>query len=594
MKRPFLGKGVFLYVKLVNNGQKWKLSLNWGIGQMLLIIKSILLCERERYITESMIRLIVVLCFLFFLFLQTSVALAETWVVDDDGKADFNNIQDAINASSDGDEVSVREGLYYEYNINTLGKSIVIEGAISADGELLSVVHGNWQGSVFVCDSGETTTTVLKNLLITGGSAFVGGGLLIENSSPSLLGCTFMNNYATKGFGGGIGVIDGVLSVVGCKFIGNIAGVGGGVYNQPEYGSVHEVSGCLFENNQAVNGSYGHGGGLNHSRGSLDIHDCDFINNNSTGNGGGISDYAGYGITVRNCNFIGNSSHGGGGLNTGGIGGCTVISSVFKGNQSSGYGGGIQSSSSSLYIINTRLTENVSDWLGGAVQMLYADQQPAVFANCLIDHNTSHTGAAVSIHGTIETRFKNTTIINNSGFGLYLEGWEGQEAQVHNTIIWGNDADSISISGGLAVQVHYSSIEGGWDGEGNIDVDPQISFDDDEVSISSTSPCIDAGDISLLPIDSIDIDEDSDVLEELPVDFFGNERIVGTTVDIGSIEFQGQPCVGDVNNDGFVGVTDLLDVIEQWGTNGSADINGDGVVDVSDVLMLVGNWGTCD
>ena len=529
------------------------------------------------------------------LFLLTSAALADTWVVDDDGKSDFSTIQDAINASSDGDEVLVQDGLYYEHDINTLGKAIVIEGATNADGELLSVVHGNWQGSVFVCDSGESTTTVLKNLLITGGSAFVGGGLLIEESSPSLLGCTFMNNYATKGFGGGIGVIDGVLSVVDCKFIGNIAGVGGGVYNQPQYSSVHEVSGCLFENNQAVNGSYGHGGGLNHSRGSLYIHNCDFINNSSTGGGGGMSDHASGGIVVRNCNFIGNSSHGGGGLDTGGIGGCTVISSLFKDNQSSGYGGGIQSASSSLYIINTRLTGNVSDWSGGAVLMLYADQQPAVFANCIMDHNTSHTGASVSIHGTIETRFKNTTIVNNTGVGLYIEGWEGQEVQVHNTIIWGNDDNSISISGGVDVQVHYSSIEGGWDGEGNIDINPQISFDDDAVSISSTSPCIDAGDVSLLPIDSIDMDNDGDVLEELPVDFFGNERIVGTTVDIGSIEFQGQRCVGDVNADNIVNVVDILAIISHWGmSNSPYDINEDGVVDVADLLLVVSVWGPCE
>ena len=128
----------------------------------------------------------------------TSTALAETWTVDDEGKADFDNIQAAIDAASDGDEIVVMEGIYYEHDINTLGKSILIEGSINTEGELLTVVHANWQGSVFVCDSGETTSTVLKNLLITGGSAFSGGGMYIEESSPSLVGCTFMNNYAAQ------------------------------------------------------------------------------------------------------------------------------------------------------------------------------------------------------------------------------------------------------------------------------------------------------------------------------------------------------------------------------------------------------------
>ena len=42
----------------------------------------------------------------------------------------------------------------------------------------------------------------------------------------------------------------------------------------------------------------------------------------------------------------------------------------------------------------------------------------------------------------------------------------------------------------------------------------------------------------------------------------------------------GEPCVGDVNEDGTVAVADLLMVIDQWGGSGSADINGDGIVDV--------------
>jgi subtilisin-like proprotein convertase family protein len=55
----------------------------------------------------------------------------------------------------------------------------------------------------------------------------------------------------------------------------------------------------------------------------------------------------------------------------------------------------------------------------------------------------------------------------------------------------------------------------------------------------------------------------------------------------------GEPCEGDVNEDGSVSVSDLLLAIDQWGGSGSADINGDGTVDVSDILILVGNWGPC-
>ena len=525
----------------------------------------------------------------------SSTAFATTWTVDDDGKADFNTIQAAIDSASNGDEIMVMEGMYSEHNINTLGKSILVEGSMNTEGELLTVVHANWQGSVFICDSGETTSTVLKNLLITGGSAYAGGGMYIQESAPSLIGCTFMNNYAAKGFGGGICSIDGTLSLVDCTFVGNIAGVGGGVYNQPEYGSAHEVRGCLFQNNQAVNGNYGYGGGLNHSRGFLDISSCDFVTNSATGGGGGMSEYASNGILLDNCTFTGNSAQGGGGLDTGGIGGCIILSSAFNGNNSTAHGGGIQSASESLYIINSRLTNNVTDWLGGAVFMLYADQQPAMFVNCMIDNNTTHEGATVSVHGTIATKFVNTSIINNIGPGLYLEGWEGPQVDVHNSIVWGNTPLSITTMGDITIDVRFSNIEGGWEGEGNINTNPLLVFKEGAIIIDSESPCIDTGSDSLLPIDALDIDDDGDLFEPLPLDFFGELRIGGASVDIGSIEFHSQPCLGDLGGDGHVNVSDLLTVIDQWGlTNSPADVNSDGIVDVSDLLLVVGAWGPCE
>ena len=107
-----------------------------------------------------------------------------------------------------------------------------------------------------------------------------------------------------NGFGGGICSISMArLSLVDCTFVGNIGGVGGGVYNQPEYGSAHEVRGCLFQNNHAVNGNYGHGGGLNHSRGFLDISSCDFVTNSATGSGGGMSEFASNGILLTQLHF---------------------------------------------------------------------------------------------------------------------------------------------------------------------------------------------------------------------------------------------------------------------------------------------------
>ena len=52
-------------------------------------------------------------------------ARAKTLYVDDDGPADFNSIQAAIDDANDGDKVIVEKGTYSE-NINFKGKNITL------------------------------------------------------------------------------------------------------------------------------------------------------------------------------------------------------------------------------------------------------------------------------------------------------------------------------------------------------------------------------------------------------------------------------------------------------------------------------------
>ena len=56
----------------------------------------------------------------------TSTALATTWTVDDDGKADFDNIQAAIDAASDGDEIIVMPGTYTNISFYGQGGGITV------------------------------------------------------------------------------------------------------------------------------------------------------------------------------------------------------------------------------------------------------------------------------------------------------------------------------------------------------------------------------------------------------------------------------------------------------------------------------------
>ena len=101
---------------------------------------------------------------------------------------DYALIQDAIDASSNGDVIDVAAGTYNEHELNPDGKAITIQGTLNADGSLATIVDAQQNGSVFVIDSGEGDGTLIKNLLITGGDDDFGGGIHCRNSTPIISG----------------------------------------------------------------------------------------------------------------------------------------------------------------------------------------------------------------------------------------------------------------------------------------------------------------------------------------------------------------------------------------------------------------------
>ena len=156
--------------------------------------------------------------------------------VDDDGKADFSTIQAAIDASSNGDEIIVSPGTYFE-SINYDGKQIGIHG----DGVISTTIDGSKNlAPVVTFNSGESSSSLLEGFFITGGTGTTfldpvfglvpcGGGIYIEMSSPSILNCVIEENAAWGG--AGMFVTQASPTVSGCTFRGNSSeGHGGGIY----------------------------------------------------------------------------------------------------------------------------------------------------------------------------------------------------------------------------------------------------------------------------------------------------------------------------------------------------------------------------
>ena len=459
---------------------------------------------------------------------------------------DFPTIQEAIDAAVDGDEVEVHLGTYFE-TINFLSKAIRV---YSTDGPDVTIINANGIGAVVTCnDLGPET--VLEGFTITGGNE---GGMLNNSSSPTVIGCVFVDNHNNGTGGGGMANFNtSSPTVMDCQFIGNSSQNGGGMWN--ESGSP-VIIGCLFEGNETdLNGS---GGGIfNHFQSQATITDCTFAGN--TAQRGGAMFIGGRSPTINNCSFIGNSADFGGAIYN--EGDPIFVNCLIRGNEAL-IGGGMFNPASLNF---------------------------PVLVNCTVVQNVAAVGGGVV----------------NDAFTLLT---------ISNSIVRLNQPDQIVDDPLAATTVFYSNVQDGWPGVGNIDADPLfVDPDGGDYRLSSGSPSIDAGHNWRVPIDENDYDEDGILCELFPVDLDGNPRFnadeadfdpgcgVPVVVDMGAYEYQFDPAdqvtFADLNGDGAVGVKDLLGLLGSWGPCAKgcclADLDLDGNVGVKDLLILLGNWGPC-
>jgi parallel beta-helix repeat protein len=256
--------------------------------------------------------------------LVSGATFADTLTVDDDGKADFDNIQAAVDAASNGDEIIVAPGTYTgsgDEVVNMLGKEIWLH---SSEGAGVTIIDGEDARRGVLCNSGETSNTIIEGFTITNGYADNGGGMCNKNnSSPTLTDCTFENNYADRG--GGMFNDSSNPTLENCTFMGNTAtNNGGGMYNTY---SDPTLTNCTFENNTAWAG----GGMYNDYGGNPTLTGCTFTDNTAS-NGGGMSNENCCSPTLTNCTFTNNSAtnHGGGMYNW--CGNPTLTDTVVCGN----------------------------------------------------------------------------------------------------------------------------------------------------------------------------------------------------------------------------------------------------------------------
>ncbi|MGB2809271.1 MAG: right-handed parallel beta-helix repeat-containing protein, partial [Sedimentisphaerales bacterium] len=227
--------------------------------------------------------------------------------VDDDGPADFNNIQAAIDDSSDGDTIIVADGTYTgvgNREISFRGKAITVR---SENGPENCIIDCQGKGIGFLFRDGEDANSILDGLTITNGYSSGCGALYISSySSPMIINCKFENNHG--GHGGAIDCHSNYSpKLTNCIFTGNSSHYGGGIFISE--GSPI-LTNCTFSGNSAVD----YGGAVHcEETSSPTIRNCLIIGNKTEWFGGGISITDGSRAIIENCTISDNSANNKGG-----------------------------------------------------------------------------------------------------------------------------------------------------------------------------------------------------------------------------------------------------------------------------------------
>ena len=486
--------------------------------------------------------------------------------------AEYPNIQEAINRSWNGGTVRIADGVYAglgNRDLDFLGREITVRSENGPNNCIIDCQGtANDRHRGFYFHRNEGANSVVLGLTIANGYQEYGGGVFCDESSPTLINCTFKHNIAgDEGAWGGGGMYNRRSNPIlkNCEFIENAYIIanddgGGGMFN---YESNPTLINCLFKGNT----SNGYGGAMINRNSDGILTNCTFMQNQAAYIGGAMQNDSSSPI-LTNCVFIENSSYLGAGAIRNEVSNPILYGCTFRSNSA-----------------------NSGNSQGGAICNIYNDNPTLV--NCLFAGNSANQGGGMySYHGTVT--MTNCTFAYNSaadeGGAMYCRG---DDSVLNNCILWDNTApqgeqiyfkyfepaNTITVSssniqdGQSGIYVETGNIlDWGYD---NIDVDPCfVDVNNGDYHLKSqagrwdanseawmqddvTSPCIDAGD----PMNPIG-------LEPFPNGGRVNMGAYGGTVEASKSYFGEPVCetivAGDINGDCEVNFLDFRIMALHW------------------------------
>lgn len=335
-----------------------------------------------------------------------------------------------------------------------------------------------------------------------------GSALRIDEGTVSITRSSFLDNGSSQIQGGPVAITNGRLTVESSRFEGNAPGGGGGAIYSVDSELV--VRRSQFVNNVGGSSEDWNGGGAIYARaGVVMVSQCDFRGGSGRAYGGAIAmsgsgESAAGSLIVHNSRFIDNLGTNvsyvgrGGAIYTAMAKNVQIAGSLFYGNFAKGldgaFGGAVSVDAEVVQLVNNTFVNNKVETFeppygGGAVAVQTSIE--AEITNCLFWNNAADVGADVYVQND------STLVIQSSTFS--------------------NDAACSPAADCVVADPQFLNVAG-------MDFTP------------TSEQSIHQGLTASLPADVMDLDDDGDVEEPMPLDLLGNARVVGAAVDIGAIE----------------------------------------------------------